>query len=214
MRDCIFMLADKNMEATFNGFLTREKFYLSLKISNFEFDPSQDLIVDESGSDPGVYTRAHEFLRPYQKTHRYAVIALDNAWEGSPGVEGIENNISNNMLKTGWEVNNFIVIVIDPELEAWILQDTPVVEQAFRFRQKNLSMREWLEQRGLWDVDMSKPADPKKAVEDVLKISKTPRSSAIYRQITNRVSVRRCLDPAFLKLCSALQQWFPFNVNQ
>ena len=78
------------------------------------------------------YTRAHEFLRPYQKTHRYAVIALDNAWEGSPGVEGIENNISNNMLKTGWEVNNFIVIVIDPELEAWILQDTPVVEQAFR----------------------------------------------------------------------------------
>ena len=36
------------------------------------------------------------------------------------------------MLKTGWEVNNFIVIVIDPELEAWILQDTPVVEQAFR----------------------------------------------------------------------------------
>lgn len=34
MRDCIFLLADKNMEATFNGFLTREKFYLSLKISN------------------------------------------------------------------------------------------------------------------------------------------------------------------------------------
>ena len=56
MRDCIFLLADKNMEATFNGFLTREKFYLSLKISNFEFDPSQDLIVDESGSDPGVYS--------------------------------------------------------------------------------------------------------------------------------------------------------------
>lgn len=33
MRDCIFLLADKNMEATFNGFLTREKFYLSLKLA-------------------------------------------------------------------------------------------------------------------------------------------------------------------------------------
>lgn len=74
MRDCIFLLADKNMEATFIGFLTRDGFHLSLGIRQFEFDPAEDLIVDESGSDPGVYTRAHEFLRPYQRTHRYAVI--------------------------------------------------------------------------------------------------------------------------------------------
>lgn len=214
MRDCIFLLADKNMEATFLGFLTREKFYLSLGISNFEFDPTEDLIVDESGNDPGVYTRAHEFLRPYQKTHRYAVIALDNAWEASPGVAGIEDNISKNMVKAGWDANNFVAIVIDPELEVWILQDTPVVEQAFRFKQKNVSMREWLEQKGLWNAGVSKPDDPKKAVEDVLKISKTPRSSAIYRQITNRVSVKRCQDPAFQKLCSALQQWFPSHGGQ
>jgi hypothetical protein len=26
MRDCIFLLADKNMEAAFTGFLTREQF--------------------------------------------------------------------------------------------------------------------------------------------------------------------------------------------
>lgn len=93
MRDCIFLLADKNMEATFIGFLTREQFHLSLGIRQFEFDIAEDLIVDESGNDPGVYTRAHEFLRPYQRTHRYAVIVLDNAWEGSPGVATIENNI-------------------------------------------------------------------------------------------------------------------------
>ena len=75
-------------------------------------------------------------------------------------------------------------------------------------------MREWLEEKGLWNAGMLKPADPKKAVEDVLKISKTPRSSAIYRQITNRVSVKRCQDPAFQKLCSALQQWFPSHGGQ
>ncbi len=213
MRDCIFLVADKNMEATFIGFLTRDGFHLSLGIRKFEFDPAEDLIVDESGSDPGVRTRAHEFLRPYQRTHRYAVIVLDNAWEGSPGVTAIEDNISKNMLKTGWDEDNFAVIVINPELEVWILQDSPVVETAFRFKQ-DISLQKWLEQRGLWEAYATKPSDPKKAVEATLKISRTPRSSAIYRQITSRVSVKGCTDSAFQKLCSTMQQWFSFESGQ
>lgn len=214
MRDCIFLLADKNMEATFIGFLTRDGFHFSLGIRQFDFDPQQDIIVDEMGNDPGVYTRAHELLRSYQRTHRYAVIVLDNAWDGSPGVEAIEDNIIKNVRATGWNEKNFVVIVINPELEAWILQDSPVVEKAFRFQQQNLSMRSWLAQKGLWDADAIKPADPKKAVEDTLKMSKTPRSSAIYRQITSRVSIKGCQDSAFQKLCNQMQQWFAIESGQ
>jgi hypothetical protein len=81
MRDCIFLLADKNMEAAFSGFFTRSEFHMSLGIREFEFDPQQDIIV-EAGNDPGVYTRAHQLISPYLKTHRYAVVVLDNAWEG------------------------------------------------------------------------------------------------------------------------------------
>ncbi|GAA6623912.1 methylation-associated defense system protein MAD4 [Scytonema sp. NUACC26] len=191
MRDCIFLLADKNMEATFLGFLTREKFHLSLGIHQFKFEINEDLIVDESGSDPGVFTRAHEFLRLYQRTHHHAVIVLDNDWEGSPGVNAIEERISSNMLKSGWKDNNFAVIVISPELEAWILQDSPVVATAFKYKQ-DVPLRQWLEKKGLWQSSSAKPNDPKKAVEETLKISKTPRSSAIYRQITSRVSVKGC----------------------
>lgn len=213
MRDCVFLLADKNMEATFIGFLTREQFNLSLGIRQFEFDLAEDLIVDVSGNDPGVYTRAHEFLRPYQRTHRYAIIVLDNAWEGSPGVTAIENNIKVNMLKTGWDEENFAVIVIDPELEVWIWQDSPHVAAAFLFKQ-NIPLRKWLEARGLWDASEPKPSDPKKAVEETLKISKTPRSSAIYRKITSRVSVKGCTDQAFQRLCSTMQQWFSIEEGQ
>jgi hypothetical protein len=54
MRDCIFLLADKNMEAACIGFFTREQFHKSLGIRQFVFDPQQDIIV-ESGNDPGVY---------------------------------------------------------------------------------------------------------------------------------------------------------------
>lgn len=118
MRDCIFLLADKNIEATFIGFLTREQFHLSLGTRQFEFEQAEDLIVDVSGNEPGVYTRAYELLRSYQRTHRYAVIVLDNAWEGSPGVTAIENNIRVNTLKTGWNEDNFAVIVsTDPAFQ-------------------------------------------------------------------------------------------------
>jgi hypothetical protein len=208
MRDCIFFLADKNMEAAFTGFLTREQFHRSLGIKRFEFDPSQDIIVDEGGNDPGVYTRAHQFLRVYQRTHRYAVVVLDNAWEGSPGVEKIHNDIKTNLIETGWDSSCCVVIVIDPELEVWILQDNPNVEEAFRFKQ-DISLRKWLSKKGLWNDSALKPTDPKKAVEDALRATKTPRSSAIYKNITSKVSVKGCQDPAFQMLCTTLQQWFP-----
>ncbi|MBD2566599.1 methylation-associated defense system protein MAD4 [Anabaena lutea] len=212
MRDCIFLLADKNMEAAFTGFFTRAQFHRSLGIRQFEFDPQQDIIV-EPGSDPGVYTRAHELIRPYQKTHRYAVVVLDNAWDGSPGVERISDNIMANLIETGWDEKNCVVIVIDPELEIWILQDNPNVEEEFGFRQ-NISLRNWLEQKGLWNAAALKPADPKKAVEDALRFSKKPRSSAIYKNITSKVSVRGCTDTAFQMLCSKMQQWFPLEEGQ
>jgi hypothetical protein len=108
MRDCVFLLADLNMKATFLGFLTRQKFYMSLGISEFDFDPDQDLIVHTGGNDPGVYNNAHNLLGFYQKSHRYAVIVLDNEWSGSPDVRNIETHISSNMIRNGWSKRLFV----------------------------------------------------------------------------------------------------------
>jgi len=210
MRSCIFLLADKNMEAVFTGFLTRPNFHLSLGIGKFNFDPKYDIIVDESGNDPGVYTRGHELLRSYQITHQYAVIVLDNAWEGSPGVEQIESNISDNLIKTGWTKNRIAVIVIAPELEAWILQDNQNVEECFRFKNQPTSLKDWLIFKGLWNKNQPKSIDPKLAIETTLKFTKTPRSSAIYQKIASKISVKGCQDLAFLKLVNCLQSWFSF----
>jgi hypothetical protein len=87
VRDCIFLLADLGMVAAFKGFFSRQGFYYALGTALFYIDPQRDIICDCAGNDPGVYTRAHELLRTYQSTHRYAVIVLDNAWEGSPGLK-------------------------------------------------------------------------------------------------------------------------------
>jgi hypothetical protein len=35
------------------------------------------------------------------------------------------------------------------------------------------------------------------------------RSSAIFFELAQRVSVNRCIDPAFLKFKNTLRQWFP-----
>jgi len=86
MRDCIFLLADAEMKAAFEGFLSRPNFHLSLGTSPFKVDLRKDIIHDAQGKYPGIYTRAHELLRPYVRTHSHGIIVLDNAWDGSPGL--------------------------------------------------------------------------------------------------------------------------------
>ena len=211
MRDCVFLLADKNMEGAFTGFFMRDGFHLSLGIQHFTFDRTMDILV-ASGNDPDIYTRAHELLRSYRRTHRFAVVVLDNAWDGSPGVATIQHTIQENMRSSGWHRDRFEIIVIDPELEAWIWQDSPHVTSAFRFTQ-HPSLRQWLGEQGLWDAEAAKPADPKRAVEITLRTSRLPRSSAIYQQITSRISIQGCTDPAFHRLRDVLRRWFPLRTD-
>jgi len=217
MRDCIFLVADSQMEATFRGFLSRADVFQELGTGQFEFDPAQDIIRATGGNDPGVYVRGHLLLDSYKASHRYAVIVLDNQWDGSPGVTQIEKGIANNMLANGWGVDQFVVIVIDPELETWVLQDAPQILTLFRLNLNSYSSpKPWLVDQRLWDNALPKPTDPKTALQQLLRQStaqRVPPSAANYQKITSRVSVQHCIDPAFCKLRSTLQTWFPPNVG-
>jgi hypothetical protein len=215
MRDCIFLVADSQMEATFRGFLTREKFYLSLGTGFFEFDPALDIIrpVSDRKGDSIIHQEAHILLRTYQNTHRYAVIVLDKQWDGSPQIARIEQDVAGNMTASGWTADRFVVIVIDPELEAWVLQDSSMLQQIFKLDLGEVSSpKSWLVQKGLWDDAKPKADDPKAALITLLKqstVQKVPASAANYQKITHAISVKSCIDPAFDKLRSTLQSWFP-----
>ena len=54
-----------------------------------------------------------------------------------------------------------------------------------------------------------KPERPKEALEAVFRICRLPMSAANYQKIANRISLSRCLDPAFLRLRDRLRIWFP-----
>jgi len=110
MRDCVFLLADTNMKATFEGFLDRDQFHLSLQCGIFEFNAKQDLVVASGDNDPGLYTRGHELLKPYVTTHNHAVVVLDAQWAGSPGAKVIAEHITTNLyFKAGflWKNINY-----------------------------------------------------------------------------------------------------------
>ncbi len=209
MRDCLFLLADKNMEGMLKGFFARDAFHKILGCRNFDFDPKRDLLVAHGQNDPGLYTRANEFLQPYAHSYRHAVVIVDADWDGSPGPDVISQRLHNHLSSAGWTDNCGCAIVIAPELENWVWQDSPHVCSALGFNGTFVDLRTALKEQGFWNPNEAKPNRPKEAVEWVLRQSKKGRSSAIYQQLAMRVSAKGCSDSAFQALRDALLRWFP-----
>src|SRR5437667_10731422 len=110
-QDCIFLLADGQMEQTFIGFLRKDDCHRRLDTRPFTFD----IIVDRQNADSGVYMRGHEFLRQYHRTHQHAIAVLDQKWEGAPTAEAIQATMKNNLTSNGWQAEAVEIIVIQPE---------------------------------------------------------------------------------------------------
>lgn len=209
MRDCLFLVADKNMEGMIKGFFSRENFHLSLGCGNFDFNSKHDLKVAHGQNDPGLYTRAGELLQPYASEYRHVVVIVDAEWDGSPGAELIQKRMNEHLELAGWAKDKGCAVVIDPELENWVWQDNPHVCESIEFNKTFSELRTKLEMAGFWDAGSVKPIRPKEAFEWALRNSKKARSSAIYQQLASGVSTKNCSDISFGKLRTALQVWFP-----
>jgi phenylpyruvate tautomerase PptA (4-oxalocrotonate tautomerase family) len=211
-RPCVILVADSNMAATFRGYFMREGWHLSLNCAPFDIntDVGADLLVDEGGNDPGVYTKGHELLRPFQSSHQRALVVLDCEWDGSPGKAAIVEHITAGLVATGWAEETVKVIAIDPELENWLWQDKPQVADVLRYK-GDKSLRQHLADNDWWPADAEKPPRPKEAAEWVLRQTRQPRSSAIYQRLAERISIRGCTDSAFAEMHAALQAWFPIE---
>jgi hypothetical protein len=191
------------------GFFSRREFHRALGCGAFLFDARQDLLVAHGLNDPGLYTRASELLQPYARTHAHAVVMLDVDWDGSPGEASIQARMNDHLTQAGWPSDAGCAVVIHPELENWVWQDSPHVTSALGFDGRFSALRRLLEEQGFWKPGDAKPHRSKEAVEWVLRMTEKRRSSAIYQQLASGVTTRRCSDPAFLALSAALSRWFP-----
>lgn len=199
--DLAVLVADPQARFVFLEILQRHQ-AIAIRPINFE-------IVIHPRRDPGVIHDPHEWLRPFLNRAKYAVACLDYEGCGSnhPG-NIVERNIETLLIQNGWR-DRAIAIAIEPELESWFWNRSKVVADVCEWRNGIDDLYGWLTINGWLRQNDVKPDRPKEALEAVVKKSEIAFSGSLHRQVAKEVTLARCTDPAFLKLKSTLQAWFP-----
>jgi len=146
---------------------------------------------------------ARGLLMSYVATHQRAVVIVDNDYRGTPGVSALRAGIEA-CLSDLWK--ELSVIVIEPELEAWIMNDNQHLAGIFRCPD---NYRKLLADAGHWPEGLAKPPRPKEALEYLKMKNKGRPLKADFRKLAAVMSVRQCRDQAFNQLRDQLRAWFP-----
>ncbi len=205
MKELIVLAADKSIQQTIEALLARPDALGIRPLARGNWD-----IVIQPQHDASLYLTAHEFLRPQSSRYRYALTVSDRhgSGRGEETREEMERSIEDRLAHSGWNENR-AAVVIDPELEVWVWSDSPQVEAVVGWKGHTLSLRHWLAEEGYLIEDQSKPLSPQECLAKALRKARKPRSSSLFRELAEKVSFRRCTDPAFGKLCAVLREWFP-----
>ena len=200
MKDLALLVADKNMDFAMKGVLARPE---ALGIRAVEYE-----IRSHVHHDGGVRTTGPETLALLRGQFDHGILMLD--WEGS-GTDlttaiGLEQELDSRLAPV-WH-SQAKSIVIEPELDSWMWGSDKILGQILGWSDQQ-GIRDWLRDREYQFDENEKPARPKEALEELVRKLNRPRSSAIYEQITGKISLSRCIDPAFRRLKDVLRSWFP-----
>ena len=200
MKDLVVLVADKNMHFALRGALGRPD-ALGIRPIAHEFRT-------HIGRDGGMRTTGVELLARERRRFAHALLVFDlegsGASEGQTA-EGLER-VLDEQLHAQWGPHAKAV-VIAPELDIWLWGADNSLRDCLQWPLDG-TIRAWLQNKGFVFDAQGKPERPKEALEAMVRIHRQPRSSALYEKITGRISLRRCSDPAFIRLREALQGWF------
>lgn len=167
-------------------------------------------IMRHPRKDAGCFHEAPEILRTLQRRAQYALVMFDHEGSGqearSPG--DVAADLKRRLATSGWG-DRVEVVVLCPELEAWVWSDSPHVDEVLGWSGRVPSLREWLQARAFWPPSTPKPNRPKEAMLAALQEARRQRSPSVYRQLAESVGLDRCQDPAFQQICAVLRRWFP-----
>lgn len=210
MRDLVVLTADLDTENALKELLFRDLRWFGIRMLSRE----SVKFLRHRMKDSGCFTSPEALLRGELHNFRHALVVFDrhgcNAPESLTGPE-VEMRVVARLEAIGW-IGRASAVVIEPELEAWVFSDSPKVDEAFGWRGKKPSMREWLIEEGLLVRGEWKPKDPKEAMGRALRKSQTPLSAKTFATIAKNVSVKRCVDPSFQRLLTVLKSRFPLDV--
>lgn len=204
-KDLVILTADLDAENAVRGVLTRSP---SLNIRQLEEGRDFD-IHRHPQRDAGCRSAAESFLEGFVRTHRHALVVFDHdgcGWEDRCP-DAVESDLEDRLSRAGWE-GRCAVVVIAPELEAWVWSDSPNVECELGWSGKYPPLREWLVSENLLAASASKPHDPKAAMERAMRHARKPISPYVFARLAEAVGLNRCEDRAFLKLKTTLRGWY------
>lgn len=203
MKDLVVLVADSQQEAVIQTLL--EERYKALGIRQLQ-NEQNFAIYRHPNKDSGVYGEASQFLSIYVNKYQYALVLVDVEWEGSPGSSQIKHKIETSLNQNGWE-NRSATIVLEPELEIWVLSSS---DEVCNVLGKNWEqIRQIAEQKNYWQQGEVKPHRPKELMDDVLRQARKHRSASLFIQLAKTVSLKKCEDTAFQELKQKLKEWFP-----
>lgn len=202
MKDLYVLVADQDMAETVQALLKRP--------DSLGIHCTRHMIDRHLGRDPGCRTGASQKLRPFLYEYRRAVVVLDKHGCGREGAkrEDIQQEIEQDLRRNGWDDDRAKAIVIEPELETWVWTGSPHVASVLGWKRESGDLKAWLMGRGLWSAGSAKPADPKAAMNAVLRQTRTPNSAALFGEIARRTTLQHCRCSAFMELKDTLQRWF------
>jgi hypothetical protein len=201
MKDLVVVVADRDTEQAISALLRRNQ---ALQIRAVDFD-----IFVHPERDPGVLQRGVALLNEINalQKYRYALLLFDREGCGKEALtpSELEQQVQQQLDMSGWQGRS-AVVVIDPELESWVFATSPHVVDVFAGGDAEVFQRVV---ESFPKTPLGKPQKPKEAVEKLLRQKAIVRSSALYKELASRVSLKGCTDPAFQRLCAILRSWFP-----
>jgi len=202
MSDLVILAADKQIEFTMRGILSRPADLGAREVDH-------DVYVHDE-RDPGCRLRSAEFLRPFHRDYAHALVIFDHHGSGGEesSAEALEQEVGAALRRNGWD-DRAAAVVLDPELEVWVWSESPAVPRCLGWQGSVRGLRGWLGDKDLWPMDEEKPPDPKRAVEVTLREAGVPRSAAVYRNLAEQVDFGGCRDRAFERLAATVRDWFP-----
>lgn len=204
-QDLIVLVADADMREVVRGVLRRDH-ELAIRALDFE-------IQVHPNRDGGCRTNAVAFLRTFLNGFRHCIVIFDRHGCGSSDSrEAIQQDVESELQRNGWD-ERAKVIVIDPELEAWIWGDLKATSAHIGWARDHPALRDWLAKNEFWLRAQEKPEDPKRAMQEAMSQSpakhRPRRSPRIFSKIAQDAELGRCRDPAFNDLRCTLSRWFP-----
>mgnify|MGYP000008799515 CR=1 FL=1 len=198
-KDLVVLVPDRSWEAVLRTLLEKRSQALAIRSC------SHDIFVHPQ-RDPGVFRGAGTFLAPFRQQYEHALVIIDQEWEGAPDADGIQKTIQDDLNHSAWKDRSSVVVVV-PELEAWVWTDSPHLPEILGWNQGSIFAE--IERCNFERNALGKPMRPKEALDSILRTVKKPRSSALFSRLAEKVSLDRCQDPSFQRARQVLQQWFP-----